>query len=292
MKRMLSASLGLVAVAGMLVGCVASRSMELGTAYYHDKQYVSAADAFSDALVEDPLSVDAWNNRGAARLHSGDVGRAIADYNRALELSPRDPDIYYNRGNALVRAGQYQDAIADYTRATELAPSFAKAVFNRGSAYAMLGQREAAQADWARAVALAPDPGTKSAMQRSAGLGAPPVVVTVVTPDVQPATVPPAPAPGTGAGTVPIPVTPSAIAAIPPVPPAASPQVIVVPPVEPSASPQALDARSLVSRAIGREVDGDHAGAMQDLRAALALEPDPARRMSIVRLMRLLETPR
>jgi tetratricopeptide (TPR) repeat protein len=292
MKRMLSASLGLVALAGILVGCsVASPSMERGTALYHDNQYASAADAFTDALIDDPTSAAAWNNRGAARLRSGDVNRAIADYNRALELSPRDADIYYNRGNALVAAGQYQDAIADYTRAAQLDPSLAMAVFNRGTAYAMLGQRDAAQADWSRAISLAPDPWTKSAMQRSARLDGAPAVVSVVRPDIHPANVASAPAPGTGAGTVPIARTPSPIAATPPVPAAASPQVIVAP-VQPSASPQALDGRALASRAIVRELDGDHDGAMQDLRAALALEPDAARQVSIVRLMRLLETPR
>jgi tetratricopeptide (TPR) repeat protein len=291
MKRTLSASLGLVAVAGMLVGCsVASPSMERGTALYQDNQYATAADAFTDALIDDPTSAAAWNNRGAARLRSGDVNRAIDDYNRALQLSPRDADIYYNRGNALVAAGQYQDAIADYTRAIQIDADFTEAVFNRGKAYARLGQRDAAQADWTRAIALEPDPSTKSTMQRSAGLGVVPPVISIVTPNVYPANVVSAPAPGTGAGPVPIVRTPSPIAATPPVPAAASPQLVA--PVQPSASPQALDARALASRGIGRELDGDHEGAMQDLRAALALEPDPTRQVSIVRLMRLLETSR
>jgi tetratricopeptide (TPR) repeat protein len=292
MKRMLSASLGLITVAGLLVGCgVASESMERGIAYYHDRQYVSAADAFSDALVDDPTSAAAWNNRGAARLRFGETNRAIADFNRALELSPRDADIYYNRANALVEAGQYQDAIADYTRAAELKPGLAETIFNRGTAYARLGQRDAAQADWARAIALESDSWTRSAMQRNAALDGAPAVVTVVTPDQRPANVASAPAPGTGPATVPIARTPSPIVATPPVPPAASPQVMVAP-VQPSASPQAMDARALASRAIGRELDGDHGGAMQDLRAALALEPDAGRQASIVRLMRLLDAPR
>jgi tetratricopeptide (TPR) repeat protein len=291
MKRMLSASFGLVAVAGMLVGCsVASPSMERGTALYQDNQYATAADAFTDALIDDPTSAAAWNNRGAARLRSGDVNRAISDFNRALELSPRDADIYYNRGNALVAAGQYQNAIADYTRAIELDPGFARAVFNRGTAFALLGRRDVAQADWTRAIALEPDPSTKSTMQRSAGLGVPPAVISAVTPNVYPANVVSTPAPGAGAGTVPIARTPSPITATPPVPPAALPQLVA--PGSPSASPQALDARALASRAIGRELDGDHAGAMLDLRAALALEPDPTRQVSIVRLMRLLEASR
>jgi hypothetical protein len=64
------------------------------------------------------------------------------------------------------------------------------------------------------------------------------------------------------------------------------------PPPPPAASIQALDARALASRAITRELDGDHAGAMQDLKSALMLEPDPARRASIANLIRLLDRPR
>jgi tetratricopeptide (TPR) repeat protein len=284
----------LAALGAVLVSCstTTSPSMELGSALYRDSQYVAAADAFTDAIASNPRSADAWNNRAAARLRLGDVNRAIADYNRALELAPNDAEIYANRGNALVAAGQYQDAIADFTRAVELKPNFAKALFNRGSAYAMLGQRDVAQADWSRAIALEPDPWTKSAMRRSAGLDAAPAVVSVANPDTLQPNVASAPAPGTGPATVPIARTPSPVTATPPVPPAGSPQVVVAPPVPPSASPQWLDARALGSRAITRELDGDHAGAMQDLRTAMSLEPDAARRASIARLIRLLDTPR
>jgi len=229
------------------------------------------------AVAADPHSAAAWNNRAAARLRASDVNGAIADYNRALELAPYDAEIYYNRGNALVVAGQYQDAITDYTRALERSPSYAKAVFNRGTAYALLGQRPVAQSEWARAVAFESDPWTRAAMQRSAGLGPAPAIVSVVTPDSPPPNVTSAPAPGTGPATVPI---------------AGLPQVLVTGSVAPSASPQALDARALASRAVTRELDGDHAGAMQDLKTALTLEPDAARRAGIANLLRLLDTPR
>jgi hypothetical protein len=43
---------------------------------------------------------------------------------------------------------------------------------------------------------------------------------------------------------------------------------------------------------MARELDGDHEGALADLRAALAMEPDPKRRQHIQGLLRLLETPR
>src|SRR5262249_61588366 len=137
------------------------------------------------------------------------VNGAVGAYSLALELAARDADIYANGVNAVLAPGQDQDAIVDYTRATQLDPSLAEAVFNRGGAYAKLGQRDAAQAHWTRAIALESDPGTKSAMQRSAGLGVSPAVVSVVTPDVQPALVPPAPPPGTPPGTVPSALTPA-----------------------------------------------------------------------------------
>jgi hypothetical protein len=53
-----------------------------------------------------------------------------------------------------------------------------------------------------------------------------------------------------------------------------------------------IDARALASRAITRELDGDHAGALADLHAAIAMEPDARRRGAIANLLRLLDTPR
>ena len=292
MNALRSATLGFATLA--LVGCslTTSSSMDRGATLYNNAEYVAAADAFSEAIAASPHSAAAWNNRAAARLRAGDVNGAIADYNRALELAPYDAELYYNRGNALVAAGQYQDAIADYTRALERNPSFAKAAFNRGTAYALLGQRAAGHADWARAVTFESDPWTRAAMQRSAGFGPAPAIVSVVTPESAPTNVTSAPSPGTGPGTVPIARTPSPVKAVPPVPPAGPPQVLVAPSVAPAASPQALDARALASRAVTRELDGDHAGAMQDLKTALTLEPDAARRAGIAKLLRLLDTPR
>ncbi|MGH7356586.1 MAG: hypothetical protein ACRELS_18670, partial [Candidatus Rokuibacteriota bacterium] len=75
-----------------------------------------------------------------------------------------------------------------------------------------------------------------------------------------------------------------------PAPPPAPPPAVVAAPPAPPPSP-ALDARELGTRALNRELAGDHAGALADLRAALALERDPARRESLVNLIRLLDPP-
>jgi tetratricopeptide (TPR) repeat protein len=283
MKRTVVSTVALALTGLALSACASSVASEQGRAFYESGNYLAAADAFSDDLRLHPRSAAAWNNRAVARVRLGDLNGAVRDYNRAIELSPSDAELYFNRGNALVAAGQYRDAILDYDRAIQLLPSYARAIFNRGTAYALAGQADAARRDWQAAVQLEGDPYVKSAMRRSAGLDTSTAAVTTVAAPVgQPttaATIAPPPAPGTQPG-VPLPSM-RATAAFPNV--AAS---------QPAASPMAVDARALTSRAISRELDGDRAGALADLRTAVALEPDTARREAIARLIRLLDTPR
>jgi hypothetical protein len=53
-----------------------------------------------------------------------------------------------------------------------------------------------------------------------------------------------------------------------------------------------LDSRALAARGLEKELRGDHDGAVADLRAALASEPDPERRQGIRNLLQLLDAPR
>jgi len=265
-------------------GCASNLSaLDRGIAHYRSGQYFFAVDDFNEAVRESPKSVAAYVNRGITRVRLGDVNGAIEDYNRAIELAPGDPEVYFARGNALVAAGQYVTAVDDYTRAVELSPRFARAWFNRGTARSMSGQADAAMKDWLHAIEVEADPWARSAMRRSAGLEVQPVVA-VAAPIGQPTTagtVAPAPPPGMKTDGVPL-QPPATIAALPPASPAASP-----PP-----SARGVDARALATRAISRELDGDHDGALADLRVALTMEPDPARREHIQGLLRLLESPR
>lgn len=274
--------------AGCLVaaaGCATNPSaLDRGIAHYRSGEYFFAADDFNDAVRQSPNSVAAYVNRGITRVRLGELNAAIEDYNRAVQLSPGDPEIYFARGNALVAAGQYTPAVDDFTRAIELSPRFAKAWFNRGTARSMAGQRDAAMKDWLQAIEVETDPWAKSAMRRSAGLEAPPAVTAAGPPAGQPTTagtVAPAPPPGMATDGVRLP-SPATLAATPPTSPAASPP--------PTAA--MIDARALATRAISRELDGDHEGALTDLRTALTMERDPTRREHIQGLLRLLETPR
>jgi tetratricopeptide (TPR) repeat protein len=270
-KTLTTGTLGcLVAV---VAGCATSASpLERGIAQYREGNYFFAAAEFDEAVRHDPGSVDAYVNRGVARVRLGRLNEAIDDYNRAIQLDNRDPEIYFNRGNALVAAGNHGPAVEDFTRAVELSPVYARAWFNRGSARALAGQTEAAMKDWLHAIDVESDPWARAAMRRSAGLERGPAMAAVG--------VAPPPPPGTATDAVPLP-PPATVAATPPAAPAASPP-----------TPQSIDARALATRAISRHLDGDRAGALQDLRMARDLETDPVRRASLEELLRMLEPAR
>ena len=75
------------------------------------------------ALIErDPHDMIAYHNRGLAYVVSGDVERAVADYNKAITLNPKYAPAYDSRGRAYASKGDYTRAIADVTRAAELVP--------------------------------------------------------------------------------------------------------------------------------------------------------------------------
>jgi len=285
MKRSVHASVTTALSILALTACASVPPGQEGEAFYNAGNYLAAADAFTEEIHDHPRSAAAWNNRAVARVRLGDLDGAIRDYNRAVELAPSDAEIYFNRGNALLTAGQYQNAIIDYDRAIRINPVYSRALYNRGTAYLLAGQAEPARRDWQSAVALEADPYTKSAMRRSVGLEpAAPAVAAASPPAGQPTTawtIAPPPPLGAAPGAAPLQAAPRAGAV-----------AGATTPPEPAASPAALDARALAIRGLSRQLDGDHAGAMQDLNAALALESDAKRREEIARLIHLLDPPR
>jgi len=250
MKR----SLALLPSLLVLAACAtpAMTANDDGVRLYREGYYASAKDAFDSAVRHQPRLATAWNNRGVARARLGDLQGAVYDYTEAMRLDPTDAEIPFNRGNAYAAAGNLAAASADFTTATQLRPGYAQAFFNRGTVRAAAGDASGALADWQWAMDVERDPWTRAAMRRGSGLD------TVHA------------SPRTESGGL--------VAVMPPAPP--SPEAV---------TPQAIEVRGLVARAMSREVDGDRAGALADLRAAMAAEADPERRARIDHLVRSLE---
>jgi tetratricopeptide (TPR) repeat protein len=251
----------LLPLAALLTACATPgmTAFDDGVRLYREGYYASARDAFDTAVRENPRNATAFNNRGVARARLGDLNGAVMDYTYAMQLAPADAEVVFNRGNAYAAAGNLPAAINDFTTAVTLRPTYSQAYFNRGTVRSVVGDANGAVTDWQWAMDVERDPWTRAAMRRGSGL------------DYAYAS----PAPERAA------VTPPAAAITPPPPP--SPEAV---------APQTLDVRALVARAMAREVDGDRAGAIADLRGAVMAEPDATRRARIDRLLRVLEASR
>jgi len=103
-----------------------------------------------DRVIEQRPSADLYYNRGCAFLASGELEKALADFNRSIELNETWNLAYNNRGTTYARMGDFERAIADFEKALELNASDVVALRNRARAYQKLGQEDKARADLAR----------------------------------------------------------------------------------------------------------------------------------------------
>ena len=79
---------------------------------------------FAEAIRQGPDLPQAYADRGAARLASGDVAGALSDAGRAKAVSPRNADALKLWGDALARQGRWREAVAKYDAALPFAPAW------------------------------------------------------------------------------------------------------------------------------------------------------------------------
>ncbi len=128
-----------------------------GFARIYTGDYEGAIDDCTRSIAITPGSAKAYNNRGFARLFIGEFDAAVADFNQALTINPRYVDAYSNRCLAWTRKADYTEAIADCTEALHLNPRSAKALYNRGYAQDRQGNPGGAMRDYIQALKVNPD---------------------------------------------------------------------------------------------------------------------------------------
>jgi adenylate cyclase len=103
------------------------------------------------AVVLNPNSYLAWNNRGWVYRIAGLPEEAVRSFERAIRMSPVDPALHRSFGGmglAFIELGRFDEAIVAAKKAQRQSPSFATAYRCLASAFAHLGRdaeaREAA----------------------------------------------------------------------------------------------------------------------------------------------------
>lgn len=103
------------------------------------KDYSSAIAILTQLIDRNPDSAADYNNRGLIYFQSGQLERALEDYNIALQLNPKLASIYNNRANYYAACGKIVEAVADYEVALDLDPSNIRAWINLGITFRDLG---------------------------------------------------------------------------------------------------------------------------------------------------------
>lgn len=125
-----------------------------GTILNGNGHYEDAIQHLTQALTIDPQNGFALNQRGLARLMSGDIKQAKLDFNKSAECAPYYYMPYYNLGVINFQLQRYEDAIRFLTTAIQLRPSIPSMFIQRGLAYMALKQFTEAVSDFSSAIEL------------------------------------------------------------------------------------------------------------------------------------------
>lgn len=126
-----------------------------GVALGRAGQHAAAADAYREALRQQPDYVEAHNNLGIAHSLLGQPAAAEESFRAAIALRPDYGEAWVNLGDALQMLGRLREAVAAYRTGLAHAPNARQA--GLGHTLRRLGQREAALAAYRADTAHYPD---------------------------------------------------------------------------------------------------------------------------------------
>jgi len=78
------------------------------------KQFQEAMEIFDSVLAANPRLPEAWNNKGVALFHLGNIEEALQCYNESLAQSPENLEALRNKGFVLRIAQRLEEALQCY----------------------------------------------------------------------------------------------------------------------------------------------------------------------------------
>ncbi len=100
--------------------------IELGNAYYREKQYEMEGKEYEEALRINPENSDAVYSLATNLMTRKLYTRAIQEYEKAIKLDPSDADAFFMLAQTYLYMGRKSDALALYPKLMELDPGEAE----------------------------------------------------------------------------------------------------------------------------------------------------------------------
>jgi tetratricopeptide (TPR) repeat protein len=118
----------------------AAACINLGTLFFHLRQYGRAEELYRRATEADPGYVLAYFDLGNVLDELERIGESIAAYLKAVTLSPRYADAHYNLALAYERTGEHRNALRHWRAYTKLDNRGPWADHARGQIRKLLGR--------------------------------------------------------------------------------------------------------------------------------------------------------
>jgi len=111
----------------------------------NEGKYEDAIEKFTGAITEDPENPIFYYYRGAAFEKTGDLDKAMEDYQKSVELKPDFILPTANIGKIYAKKREFEKAIEFYKKAVELGDQDATNYYNYGVCLMNLGKNEQAK---------------------------------------------------------------------------------------------------------------------------------------------------
>jgi tetratricopeptide (TPR) repeat protein len=121
------------------------------------KELAQFKEDLSLIKTEDKFTFDDWLYKGLAEYNNKDYNDAIISFTEALENNPRSVNAYVMRGNSYRSLDRDVDAIEDYNNAIKISNEFVAAFSNRGYAYSKLKKYKKAIKDYRKSIEIKPE---------------------------------------------------------------------------------------------------------------------------------------
>ncbi|MDP6884596.1 MAG: tetratricopeptide repeat protein [Rhodospirillales bacterium] len=128
-----------------------------GQAYEDEGLLDRALEEYTQAILLQPNTAEAYLGRGWVHHAKGSRRLAVKNFSQAIRLNPRNPEAYFGRAWAYEQLGQVDLAIKEYGQAIALKDDYADAYLSRGVLRFYHDRPEAAAADFSTVLDKAPD---------------------------------------------------------------------------------------------------------------------------------------
>jgi len=135
---------------------------DTGYKRYQQGDLRGAAEAYTQAVMQQSDDVRSHFNRGIVYITMGEYDKAIEDYNKVISIQADYPEAYHNRGWAYLHKDKFDHAIEDCNQALLLNPDIAPAYLTRGMAYKAKGLLDMAKGDFQKSCELGDNNGCQA----------------------------------------------------------------------------------------------------------------------------------